>query len=296
MTAQGRLGDKLSFRISPLLEMALSLLVILNPERFAPAGGWEDHVAARLSSSEMEALRGIATEIDLFAVACELDADKRSVSAVLEDLSNRNPDLGGPLMSYWTAFAPEAAANSGILGDSILRESARLREVDPLTFIGDFSDRVSISDDGQTLTMEWGRGMQVSLADMQSIEFIPSIFCPRRMMFYRHGRTQILFYNPLDRRSTEEVIEPPESLALGFSALADTTRLKLLKLIAQGNLSAQEMARRLEVHESTVSRHLRFLVEAGHVARQRQEGRTIFYMLNPDRLDTLAALFRGYLT
>lgn len=294
MEQQVDLRDRISFRIAPLLEMALSLLVVINPERFGAAGEWVERVSSQLAPSDLDDLRAIAADTDLLAVACELEEDDRPVPAILDDLSRSNPQLGEPLRAYWTAFAPETAATAGILGDSILRESRRLREIDPLTFITDFSDRVNVSDDGEALVLEWGRGMQVSFDQLRRIEFVPSTFCPRRMMFYRHRGIQILFYNPVNRGGSE-LCDPPESLVLGFAALADATRLKLLKLIARENLPAQEMARRLAVHESTVSRHLKFLLEAGHVARRRQEGKYIYYTLNLDRLDTLTVSLRGYL-
>lgn len=181
------------------------------------------------------------------------------------------------------------------LAESLQEESRRLQETEPASFIARFSDRVSLAGDGDSLILHWGKGMRVPLAELDRILFVPSAFCPRRLMFYRVGRLQIFFYSPRNLRPPAAA-EAPESLLLGFSALADSTRLKLLRLLSRERLPAQEMARRLDLNESTVSRHLRILVEAGLLGRTRQEGRFIFYSVNLERLDELVQGTRTYLT
>jgi len=291
---QGDLRNKLEFRVSPLFELALSLLVILNPERFAPLDPWVERVRERVRPHVLDDLREHATHTDFLALAVDLASDHIRVPQALDLLQEQQPGLGGALLAYWEALAPEVAANAGVVGESLQREAARFRESEPHEFLCDFSDRVSVSEDEEFLDLEWGRGMRIPLSRLERILLVPSTFCPRRIMFYRHGAQELLFYNPLYRDGTE-LVEAPESLVLGFSALADPTRLKLLKLIAREELPAQEMARRLELHESTVSRHLKFLVEAGLVARERQEGKFIIYRHNLDRIDTLAVTLRAYI-
>ena len=182
----------------------------------------------------------------------------------------------------------------GLLTESIQREAALLAQVDPVSFISRFSDRVGVAGDGDALILHWGKGMRVPLGDLSRILFVPSAFSPRRLMFYRLDRTQIFFYNP-DHEAASPPEEAPESLLLGFSALADATRFKLLRLIARERLPAQEMAKRLGLNESTISRHLRLLVEAGLVGRAGQDGKFILYELNPERIDQLAAQAKAYL-
>jgi ArsR family transcriptional regulator len=82
-----------------------------------------------------------------------------------------------------------------------------------------------------------------------------------------------------------EVIQPAEAetLAEGFKALGDPTRLRLISLVA-----AHEDAEAC-VCELTVSHHLRILVEAGILSRE-QRGKWAYYRLVPDTLNTLAAL------
>jgi DNA-binding transcriptional ArsR family regulator len=59
-------------------------------------------------------------------------------------------------------------------------------------------------------------------------------------------------------------------------AAGETTRLRLLALIAQGELSVSDLAAAVGQSEPRVSRHLRILADAGLVERQRQ-GQWVHY-------------------
>lgn len=285
----------ISFRFSPLLDMALSLLVLQNPERFGTGGPWVRRVLDRLPAGLLEQLRDLGDRVDLFGLAIELEGGAALPTPdLLQKYQEQDAPGGAALQAYWEAVSPEVGARAGLLAESIHKAMAKLRETDPLTFICHYSDRVSVAGDGEAIILHWGKGMRVPLADLDRILFVPSAFCPRRLMFYRLGQTQIFFYDPL-YEEPRQVEDAPESLVVGFSALADATRLKLLRLIAREVMPAQEMARRLELNESTVSRHLRLLIEAGIVGRERQEGKYIYYSLQPERLDELTSAIKGYL-
>ena len=70
-----------------------------------------------------------------------------------------------------------------------------------------------------------------------------------------------------------------------LSALADDTRLRILELLAsEGELGAQDVIARLDISQSSVSRHLRQLSATGYLVERRREGAKV-YRLNPERLD-----------
>ncbi len=64
-----------------------------------------------------------------------------------------------------------------------------------------------------------------------------------------------------------------------FKALADDTRLRVLKLLDRGELCVCEIAAALDMEQPRLSFHLRILKEAGIVQVRRQE-RWILYRLN----------------
>ena len=64
-----------------------------------------------------------------------------------------------------------------------------------------------------------------------------------------------------------------------FKALADGTRLRVLKLLGRGELCVCEIAAALAIEQPRLSFHLRILKQAGVVSVRRQE-RWILYRLN----------------
>jgi len=64
-----------------------------------------------------------------------------------------------------------------------------------------------------------------------------------------------------------------------FKALADETRVRVLKLLGSGELCVCEIAAALDLDQPRLSFHLRILKEAGIILDRRQE-RWIVYRLN----------------
>jgi DNA-binding transcriptional ArsR family regulator len=80
-----------------------------------------------------------------------------------------------------------------------------------------------------------------------------------------------------------------------FQALADPTRLSIVRELAAGEVCACDLTSCCEVSQPTVSHHLRTLKEAGVVVAE-QEGTRIYYRLAPgvaERLQGFATEFTG---
>jgi ArsR family transcriptional regulator len=91
-----------------------------------------------------------------------------------------------------------------------------------------------------------------------------------------------------------EVIQPAEAetLAGGFKALADPTRLRLISLVAaheDAEACVCELTDPVGLSQPTVSHHLKILVDAGILTRE-QRGKWAYYRLLPGALDALAAM------
>ncbi|MBW4668672.1 MAG: metalloregulator ArsR/SmtB family transcription factor [Cyanomargarita calcarea GSE-NOS-MK-12-04C] len=68
-------------------------------------------------------------------------------------------------------------------------------------------------------------------------------------------------------------------IGIGFHALSEPLRIKVLELLRQQELCVCDLCNALEVSQSKLSFHLKTLKEAGLVSA-RQEGRWIYYSLN----------------
>ncbi|WP_228275558.1 ArsR/SmtB family transcription factor [Gracilibacillus oryzae] len=61
-----------------------------------------------------------------------------------------------------------------------------------------------------------------------------------------------------------------------FKALADPTRIRILHLLFNGELSVSNIAETLDLNQSNVSHQLRFLKNL-RLVKYRRDGKTIYY-------------------
>jgi ArsR family transcriptional regulator, arsenate/arsenite/antimonite-responsive transcriptional repressor len=91
--------------------------------------------------------------------------------------------------------------------------------------------------------------------------------------------------------SSTELMQTPEAttanlIDIGFHALSEPLRIKVLELLRQQELCVCDLCNALGVSQSKLSFHLKTLKEAGLV-RARQEGRWIYYSLNVSQFTVL---------
>jgi len=78
-----------------------------------------------------------------------------------------------------------------------------------------------------------------------------------------------------------------------FGALADSTRFRILNLLAEGELCVCDIMQVLKAPQSKVSRHLSYLRRAGLVDA-RKEGLWMHYRLAKPKLRILRAVFQSF--
>jgi DNA-binding transcriptional ArsR family regulator len=88
---------------------------------------------------------------------------------------------------------------------------------------------------------------------------------------------------------------PDAELLRVLRAVADDTRLRALKLIAERPRSTQELAPIVGISEAGLSKHLRALHEAGLV-ETRREGYYVLYSLVRDRVEPISEALLEYLS
>ncbi|MEK9499504.1 ArsR/SmtB family transcription factor [Gaopeijia maritima] len=79
-----------------------------------------------------------------------------------------------------------------------------------------------------------------------------------------------------------------ETLLLRFQAVAEETRMEIVRRLSSGERCVCELQDDLEAGQSRLSFHLRKLREAGLVT-DRREGRWVYYTLVPEALDEMRA-------
>ena len=79
-----------------------------------------------------------------------------------------------------------------------------------------------------------------------------------------------------------------------FKAFGDPSRLKILSLLAAGEMTVNEIVAQVGLSQSTISRHLAILREADAVI-DRRDGQQVFYSLNRKSVQDCCSGFCGCL-
>ncbi len=72
-----------------------------------------------------------------------------------------------------------------------------------------------------------------------------------------------------------------------FQAIADPTRRAIITLVALQAMTPGAIAEKFDSSRQTISRHIQILTEC-ELLEQKQNGREIFYHLNPKKLKEIA--------
>lgn len=99
-------------------------------------------------------------------------------------------------------------------------------------------------------------------------------------------------YAPMKTLSDEQV----SVIAARSRALGDPTRLRILEVLARGEQPVGQLAAALDTMQSTVSKHLQVLFQAGLVQRRREASAVIYSLSDAGLLAWLRYLGAKHLS
>ena len=79
-----------------------------------------------------------------------------------------------------------------------------------------------------------------------------------------------------------------ENLTALFAAFSDTTRVRIMKVLMEGEICVGDLAQSLEMTQSAVSHQLKVLKQA-RLVKGRREGKQILYSLDDDHVFLILA-------
>lgn len=124
-----------------------------------------------------------------------------------------------------------------------------------------------------------------------TVRFAISLFAPYTIQYKVIGRTLNVYLGYDYELGLQAVHELQTDEISFFKAFTDTTRLRIINSIKQGELFASEIGEQLGLPLSSLSHHLDILYQSGLVDR-RSEGKRIFYKIKPDSMNTAIRLIR----
>lgn len=158
-------------------------------------------------------------------------------------------------------------------------------------------DEIVFRVTGLLLTEE----LQAQLRQAARIAFVPCLFLGSYLSLAAVAGTCYIFYEPQrqvlpskemagQERPTAFQVTDLEALGPTLAALGDATSLAILMILVEhGELFAQQVAARMHVHQSTISRHFARLERTGLVAVHRSGGLK-YYNINRQRIQDVCQL------
>lgn len=166
-------------------------------------------------------------------------------------------------------------------------------------------ETIDLSSMGRQAAVEFviGRPLKADkwcakLENFEQLHFVPSAHIgPYTKLFTSGSQAWMVFGARLPEGASEDVPELSRAeILVRLNALADDTRLSMLKLLAvEGELRSQDIIQRLDLSQSGASRHLQQLAAAGFLDERRCNGAKC-YSLNSARLDATLQALSSFLT
>lgn len=136
------------------------------------------------------------------------------------------------------------------------------------------------------------------LARVERVLFCPSAHLGSFVQYIHYPPALILYFDSgsiLRNRSlvsrpprNDDMTLQPSDVLDGLRAMSDPSRMKIIDMLRDGELYAQEVVARLGISQSAVSRHLSTL-ESAHIITVRPANGMKYYAIDRDRLRALAA-------
>jgi len=149
------------------------------------------------------------------------------------------------------------------------------------SFFARSSTRVRVGEDGLRITPNFPSELAEDFPEGKTLPLVMSLFvAPHVFTLWapEHGFGLVVPPPGAGGR----VASPALGLVQGLAAIADPTRLTMLRLVAARARSTRELAQLLSISDSAVSKHLRQLTQAGLVEGRRQ-GYYVLYRLVPEQ-------------
>ena len=302
----------------PLTELAMSLHVVADPRRHAALAPFVRRVRGRLPKPVQSELRELApllgppvpapfgfpegepeevpdalAAIDsrdealqwsLSMLAEEFLPRTRETKPLLDELKRDSEAVATRLLQlladYWTyGFSPEWPELQARLALAQADAELHLADGGLRALLASTTRRARLSDCGIAITPTMPADIDVALADDGSLPVVLSLFSAPYVITRIAPAAGLVLPAPA---AEARVKAPSLELVQGLNAVADPTRLTLLRLVAMRPRSTRELAQLLELSEAAVSKHMRRLADAELVRGQRN-GYYVLYRLVPER-------------
>ncbi len=201
-----------------------------------PSHGHDKETIERAAQGDQDAVRELFGESEVAGV---LERDPEQMREDIASVIERFGDAVGPYLAERQAVLDRDAAATRALAKTMSPD----RLVEKVT-------------NGITFEMQ----PQVS-----GVLLIPSVSIRPWVVISEHQTLRVFCYSVADEHLEADADAPPAYLVDTFKALGDERRLRILGILAEGDLGLKEIAERVDLAKSTTHHHMGILRRAGLV-------------------------------
>jgi DNA-binding transcriptional ArsR family regulator len=220
----------------------------------------------------------------------------RVAQALLEDPVAVARRLATLLESYWeAAFAAEWEQLEPRLAAAVTEAGRQLADDGVYSLLLRLAPQLRVDAGREEFGIDVRHEHRVEVGDDQTLVLAPSYFVwPHVRVNCDQPWPLTLVYPAGFVLGAARRELPSGDFLRSLRAVADATRLRALKLIAERPRSTQELARLIGISEAGLSKHLRLMAHAG-LLTTRREGYYVLYSLVPERVEAVASALQTYL-
>lgn len=197
------------------------------------------------------------------------------------------------LHKYWNDFfCCEWYKIHGFYMRKIKLEKMHLYRKPAIDYLTDIHEDLYFDND--TFIFKKTTEFKIEIYKIDEVFIFPSVFPMPHLMINIVGNRLTLYLNLVYDFNTSAKDEVPKLLVNSLKALGDTTRLKIIKVLFNGDKTTKELSEILEFAPSTISEHLRILKEAELVKSTRVKNK-VYYSLPDVTLEDVFNNFKTYL-
>ena len=223
-------------------------------------------------------------------------SSRRAAELLLDDPLQFAHEFADFLVAYWqSVFAAEWRQVDLVLADSTADSDRRLARLGIWAVLGRLPTHYRPDPGRHILEIDLPHEHSVFVSADNPLVLTPSVFAWPHVFVNCDPPWPTSLVYPAPSLARDAVAQiPPSELTLILRALADDTRLRVLKLIAEQPRTTQELAPLVGLSMSGVSKAIQKLAEAGLIS-SRREGYYVVYHLSPGRVTALAAAIAQFL-
>ncbi len=212
---------------------------------------------------------------------------------LLDDPAAVQARVAAMLADYWEqSFEEEWTRLEPILAVEV----ERAQGTDPIVLLGAVRSEVRVDAQQRLLVRRSCHEHDVTVGKGNPLRLIPSVYVWPHVRVNCDPPWPLAVLHPPASMPTGHVGKsPPAPLVNALRAVADPTRLRILRLVGEQPRSTEELAPLVALSESGLSKHLRALTDAGLISRGRS-GWYVLYRLERDMLEQLGPELLRYLS